>query len=63
MADLEVDDSDHGVELIDEDIEAMLNGIAQARVDPDAQDAASADFVAFLDEIFDDAQCDGNEGL
>ena len=63
MVDLKVDESDHGVGLIDEGIEAMLNGIAQARVDPDAQDAAIADFVAFLDEIFDDAQCDGNEGF
>ena len=37
----------------------MLNGIAQARVDPDAQDAATAEFIAFLDEIFEGAQSDG----
>jgi len=59
IADFEADEIDHGVELVDEEIEAMLNGIAQARVDPDAQDAATAEFIAFLDEIFEGAQSDG----
>ena len=56
MEDIEVDEMGLGEVLEDEEIQAMLDGIAKGRVDPDAAAQADADFEDFLAEVRAEAE-------
>ncbi len=56
MEDIEVDEIGLGKVLEDEEIHAMVDGIAEGRVDPDAAAQADADFEFFLAEVRAEAE-------
>ena len=56
MEDIEVDEMGLGEVLEDEEIQAMVDGIAEGRVDPDAAEQADADFEDFLAEVRAEAE-------
>ena len=56
MEDIEVDEMGLGEVLEDEEIQAMVDGIAEGRVDPDTAAQADADFEDFLAVVHAEAE-------